>query len=365
MMKTRCGARGRKKTEHCRHGEGAMPYNKFGWAIRAFLAALALVLMAVPNAVNAQSKDVIDGARKEGQLVFYSGIPIPDAQDILSALEKKYPFIKTNFYRATGPALVSRIQTEQRAGTHIWDVMNSTGFEPYVLLEQGYFAKYESPERRVFPDGHKDNDGFWATMYTTPMVVSYNTKLVAPGELPKDYSDLLSPKWKGRLGLDSSDFEWYANLRKIWGAEKAQKFLEGLRKQEVRLVQGRALLTELLAGGDFALLVNNFLQNSTEAKRKGSPVEFLALDPVISAAGLVGINKLSPHPNAAKLFVDFVLSREGQELIVKTDRSSVRKDVAGNPLDLIKNVRIVPSDLTLGKNYLQTRDEFRDLLGIK
>jgi len=124
-------------------------------------------------------------------------------------------------------------------------------------------------------------------------------------------------------------------------------------------------LTELLSGGDFALLVNNFLQNAIEAKRKGSPVDFLALDPVISAAGLVGINKLSPHPNAAKLFIDFVLSKEGQELIVKTDRSSVRKDVAGNPLDLIKNVRIVPSDLSLGKNYVQTRDEFRDLLGIK
>jgi iron(III) transport system substrate-binding protein len=89
------------------------------------------------------------------------------------------------------------------------------------------------------------------------------------------------------------------------------------------------------------------------------------LDPVVSAAGLVGINKLSPHPNAAKLFIDFVLSREGQELIVKTDRSSVRKDVAGNPLDLIKNVRIVPSDLGLGKNYVQTRDEFRELLGVK
>ena len=102
-----------------------------------------------------------------------------------------------------------------------------------------------------------------------------------------------------------------------------------------------------------------------EAKRKGSPVEFLALDPVVSAAGLIGINRLAPHPNAARLFVDFVLSREGQELIVKTDRSSVRKDVAGNPLDLIKNVRIVPSDLSLGKNYLQTRDEYRDLLGVK
>ena len=327
----------------------------------AFFLALALGWSAEAQS---QPKEMVEGAKKEGQLVFYSGIPIPDAQSILSALERKYPFIKTTFYRATGSALVSRIQTEQRAGSHIWDVMNSTGFEPYVLLEQGYFAKHDSPERKFFPEGHKDNEGYWATMYTSPMIVSYNTRLVSPAELPKEYLDLLQPKWKGRLGLDSADFEWYANLRKIWGAEKARKFLEGLKRQEVRLVQGRALMTELLTGGEIAILVNNFLQNAIEAKRKGSPVDMLALDPVVSAAGFVGINKLAPHANAAKLFVDFVLSKEGQELIVKTDRSSVRKDVAGNPIDMIKNVRIIPSDLNLGKNYIQIRDEFRELLGV-
>jgi iron(III) transport system substrate-binding protein len=326
---------------------------------------LLLISLGSADDLAAQSREVVEGARKEGQLVFYSGMPIPDAQEILSTLEKKYPFIKTTFYRATGSALVSRIQTEQRAGTHIWDVMNATGFEPYALVEQGYFAKYDSAERRDFPEGHKDNDGMWATMYTTPMVVSYNVKLVAPADLPKDYADLLSPKWKGRLGMDSSDLEWYANLRKIWGAEKARNFLEGLKRQDIRFAQGRSMLTGLLSGGEIALLVNNFLQNAIEAKHKGSPVEFLALDPVVSAAGLVGINRLAPHPNAARLFVDFVLSREGQELIVKSDRSSVRKDVAGNPLDLIKNVRIVPSDLSLGKNYVQIRDEYRDLLGLK
>jgi iron(III) transport system substrate-binding protein len=329
------------------------------------VSLLLLISLGSAGDLAAQSREVIEGARKEGQLVFYSGMPIPDAQEILSTLEKKYPFIKTTFYRATGSALVSRIQTEQRAGTHIWDVMNATGFEPYALVEQGYFAKYDSAERRDFPEGHKDNDGMWATMYTTPMVVSYNIKLVAPADLPKDYADLLSPKWKGRLGMDSSDLEWYANLRKIWGAEKARNFLEGLKRQDIRFAQGRSMLTGLLSGGEIALLVNNFLQNAIEAKHKGSPVEFLALDPVVSAAGLVGINRLAPHPNAARLFVDFVLSREGQELIVKSDRSSVRKDVAGNPLDLIKNVRIVPSDLSLGKNYVQIRDEYRDLLGLK
>jgi iron(III) transport system substrate-binding protein len=329
------------------------------------VSLLFLISLGSADDLAAQSREVVEGARKEGQLVFYSGMPIPDAQEILSTLEKKYPFIKTTFYRATGSALVSRIQTEQRAGTHIWDVMNATGFEPYALVEQGYFAKYDSAERRDFPEGHKDNDGMWATMYTTPMVVSYNVKLVAPADLPKDYADLLSPKWKGRLGMDSSDLEWYANLRKIWGAEKARNFLEGLKRQDIRFAQGRSMLTGLLSGGEIALLVNNFLQNAIEAKHKGSPVEFLALDPVVSAAGLVGINRLAPHPNAARLFVDFVLSREGQELIVKSDRSSVRKDVAGNPLDLIKNVRIVPSDLSLGKNYVQIRDEYRDLLGLK
>jgi iron(III) transport system substrate-binding protein len=332
---------------------------------RHFILALSLFALASTGDICAQPKDMLDGAKKDGQLVFYAGIPIPDAQTILSAFERKYPFIKTTFYRATGAALVSRIQTEQRAGTHIWDVMNSTGFEPYALVEQGYFAKYDSPERKVFPEGHKDSEGFWTTMYTTPMIVSYNTRLVPSRDLPKEYFDLLNPKWKGRLGLDSSDFEWYANLRKAWGAEKAQKFLEGLRTQDVRLAQGRTLLTELLSGGEVAVLVNNFLQNVIEAKRKGSPVEMVALDPVISAAGLVGVNRLAPHPNAGRLFIDFILSKEGQELIVKTDRSSVRKDIAGNPLDTIRNVRIIPSDLSLGKDYVQTRDEYRRFLGIK
>jgi iron(III) transport system substrate-binding protein len=325
---------------------------------------LTLLMFSWPAPAHGQPQDVLEGAKKEGQLVFYAGIPIPDAQAILSALERKYPFIKTTFYRATGSALVSRIQTEQRAGTHTWDVMNATGFEPYVLVEQGYFAKYDAPERKAFPEGHKDSEGYWTTMYTSPMVVTYNTGLVSLGELPKEYFDLLKPNWKGRLGLDSSDLEWYANLRKVWGAEKAQKFLAGLRAQDIRLVQGRSLLTNLLSGGEVAILVNNFLQNVIEAKRKGSPVEFLALDPVISAAGLVGINKSAPHPNAARLFTDFVLSKEGQELTVKTDRSSVRKDVTGNPLDLIKNLRVVPSDLSLGKDYIRLRDEYRQFLGI-
>ena len=213
----------------------------------SLLSIVAVVLML--DLPSFAQEGNLEGARKEAELVFYSGMPVPDAQALLSAFEKKYPFIKTTYYRATGPALVSRIQTEQRAGRPSWDVMNSTGFEPY-------FSKYESPERKYFPEGHKDTEGYWTTMYTTPHLVSYSIRLLAPRELPKDYFELLDPKWKGKLGMDASDFEWYANLRKFWGAEKARKLLEGLAKQDVRIIQGRALLTELLGSGEVALLVN-------------------------------------------------------------------------------------------------------------
>ncbi|MGH7823830.1 MAG: ABC transporter substrate-binding protein [Candidatus Binatia bacterium] len=307
----------------------------------------------------------IEGAKKEGALLLYSGIPIPDAKELLAAFQKKYPFIKTNHYRSRGAKLISRIQAESRAGRNEWDVFNSTGLEGYVLLEEGVFAKYDSPERAFFPPGHKDNDGFWTTMYTTPMIATYNTELVKARDVPKSYSDLLEPMWQGKLALDPREIEWYANLRKIWGKEKTRGFFVGLTKQNILLREGRTLLTQLLSAGEFSIVVNNYIQNVIEMKDKGAPIEWLFLDPVIESAGPIGINKSAPHRNAAKLFVDFSLSKEGQELLVKQGRSSARNDVKGNPRDLIKSARLVPSDLRLGKHYVDYRKEYEQLLGVK
>lgn len=326
---------------------------------------LALVLLIVmPHDAAGQPENRSDGAKKEAQLVFYSGMIAQDVQVLLSAFEKQYPFIKASHYRARGSALVARIQNEHRAGRHSWDVFNSTGFEGYILLNQGYFTKYESPERKHFPEGHKDKEGFWATMYTTPMLPSYNTSLVSAKDLPKSYDDFLSPKWKGKLGLDPQDIEWYSNLKNIWGVEKARKFLSGIVKQDVIVRQGRALLTDLLGAGEFTILVNNYLPNVFRVKEKGSPVDYFPLDPIVAGAGPIGINRNAPHPHAARLFFDFCLSKEGQAVLVSIGKSSARSDVAGNPMDLIKGKRIVPSDLNLGKVYAETRREYETLLGI-
>ena len=151
---------------------------------------------------------IIEGAKKEGELVLYSGMTVVDGKALLEAFEKKYPFIKARHQRSSGARLITQIQIERRSKNYLWDVYNQAGLEGYVLLEEGDFAAYDSPERKYFPDGHKDAEGYWTTMYTTPMLPSYNKKLVAPREVPKDYSDLLDPKWKGKLGFDPRDVEW-------------------------------------------------------------------------------------------------------------------------------------------------------------
>lgn len=334
-------------------------------AYLVFYLLLLAVLIARPAVSEGQPLDRIDAAKREGQLVFFSGMITQDTQALLGAFEKRYPFIKATHYRARGSALVARIQTESRAGVQSWDVYNSTGFEGYVLLEQGYFARYDSPERKNYPAGHRDAEGYWATMYTTPMLPSYNTRLVTSKELPKDYSDFLQPKWKGKLGIDPQDFEWYGNLRKIWGAEKSRKFLSGLLRQEVVLRQGRALLTDLLAAGEFQILINNYLPNALRVREKDGPVGYFPLDLVIAGAGPISINRLAPHPNAGRLFVDFCLSKEGQNVLTGVGKSSARSDVAGNPLYLIKGARIVPSHLSLGKHYGDVRKEYEELLKIR
>lgn len=334
-------------------------------AYLVFYLLLLAVLIARPAVSEGQPLDRIDAAKREGQLVFFSGMITQDTQALLGAFEKRYPFIKATHYRARGSALVARIQTESRAGVQSWDVYNSTGFEGYVLLEQGYFARYDSPERKNYPDGHRDAEGAWTTMYTTPMLPSYNTRLVALKELPKDYSELLQPKWKSKLGLDPQDFEWYANLRKLWGVERTRKFLAGLVRQDVVLRQGRALLTDLLAAGEFAILINNYLPNVLRVKEKGGPVGYFPLDPVVAGAGPVAINRLAPNPNAARLFIDFCLSKEGQTVLIGVGKSSARADIAGNPLNLVKGTRVVASDLSLGKVYSEVRKEYEELLKIR
>ena len=333
--------------------------------ITRILSLFVVCFLALQKIAFSADQATLEQAKKEGQLVFYSGIFETEARALISRFEQKYPFIKTTLYRAGGVSLVSRIQNEHRAGSHLWDVFNSAGLEGFVLLEQGHFVKYISPEAKYFNEGFRDPDGFWTTMYASPYVATYNTRMVPAKDVPKDYFQLLDERWSDKLAIDPDDIEWYANLKKIWGEERARKFFSGLAKQKVVIRRGRALQTDLLAAGEIAVLVNNYHHIAVRVKQRGGPVDWLALDPVVTAVGPLAINRLAPHPNAAKVFVDFSLSKEGQQILVQQGRTSGRLDVNLNPLGEFKGVRVIPSDLKLGKFYVEARTEYENLMGIR
>ena len=143
--------------------------------------------------------------------------------------------------------------------------------------------------------------------------MAYNTNLLKPQDLPKGYDDLLDPKWKGKMLMDSRETEWYASMLQILGREKALRLMRGLAKQDLSFRPGRTLITQVLASGEAPLAVNDYDHLVQSAKKRGAPVESLPITPVVSRVTPIALGRYAPHPNIGKLFIDFSLSEEGQK----------------------------------------------------
>lgn len=198
-----------------------------------------------------------------------------------------------------------------------------------AITEKGLLVPYQSPERKAVNDIHKDREGYWTGLYANIEFWAYNKKLVAPADVPKGREDLLLPKWQDKIGLDSGSagtVRYIIDLH-VLGQEKGRNFMQRLAKQKIQLRRGPSLIAELLAAGEFALAPVR--DNTTfELMQAGAPIDWVAFDPVIPQPPTpIGILKAARHPNAAQLFVDFALSREGQEVLKSVGRFSTRIDV--------------------------------------
>ena len=153
-----------------------------------------------------------DRAKKEGALVWYMSASIEDAQAILLAFSKKYPFLKTDFFRAGSARLFNRIMNEARAGKVLFDLVAVRGLETHQLVKAGLLQPYVSPESAAYPAGFKDSKGNWVDYFDSYNVIGYNTQRVARDQAPKSWEDLLDPKWKGKIALDEENFSWYGAM---------------------------------------------------------------------------------------------------------------------------------------------------------
>src|SRR5215470_6220552 len=172
------------------------------FSVTGFAATTDEVIKKARGLSAAERKNFLEeGAKKEGELVFYTSLSLTDYPKILPYFEKAYPFVKTNTYRATPSGVFTRIDTEARAGRYAVDVVGTAPVEMWQLKLRKLSTAYLSPERKAMPAGSYDAEGYWQAFEVTPLVLAFNTRQVASNETLRSYQDLLSPKWKGKMSL--------------------------------------------------------------------------------------------------------------------------------------------------------------------
>ena len=331
------------------------------------VVAVACVLASLPAAASAQAADniltykgpdreqkLVAGAKQEGAVVFYSGMIVNQAlRPVAEAFEKKYPFIKMTFWRADSEVIATKVAAEMRAHNPAGDVIEGTGIGE-MAVKEGIAQPAWSPQIDGIPQRLRDPRGLWAPTRMSYFSIAYNTKLVAAADAPKGYDDLLNPKWKGKMAwpvLSSIGAALFVtNLRLAWGEAKAMAYLQRLRGQNiVNFGAGNPrTLVDRVVAGEYPIALQVFAHHPLISAAKGAPVTSVLLPPVASAAATIVMPKEIRHPNGAMLLMDFLLSREGQEILAKSAYLPVRSDV--EPLPQL--APIVPSRAGIAENFI-------------
>ena len=331
--------------------------------INLFGLRFAVISLLVGSAAELFAADasLVERAKKEGTFMLYSSMNTPDVNQLFDGFRKKYPFIAPKAYTTRSAALLERVITEARAGKHFADVIQGNAFTLYLLAKRGHTDPYPSPEAKTYPDSFRDPANGWIAVYLQLNVIGYNTKLVARSEAPKSYEDLLNAKWKGRMGLDDKQYIWFDGMLKALGREKGLAYFKRLAGQAINFRSGNSLLANLLAAGEFGILINTRPESVDELKQKGAPVEWVAPRPTTANVLPIAIGKNAQHPNAGKLFMDYMLSEDGQKLLISMGRTPVRPAIAATNPRLSQGIELAVNDPGMAERFDQVVEQYKSV----
>jgi len=309
-------------------------------------------------------KEVTERARKEGEVVFYTSLGAGSSQPLASLFEKRFPFLKARVFRLGNEKLLSKVMTEARAGRHTVDVVLMNILNLRLLQKAGLLAPYNSRESAAIPEPLKDPQGHWTAVYSRLWVIGFHTGMVPAKDAPRDWMELMQPKWKGKIGMDPEETEWYIALVGYWGKEKTQRFFRQLMSQNPSLRRGHTLLAQLTAAGEFPLSIA-YAHNVEQMKHAGAPMDWVAeSDPITVSPSVVALAAHAPHPHAARLLIDHVLSKEGQSLLSGDYRVAARQDVTPlSPklvLSRLKGAYVKPE---FADDFVRLQKEYHDIVG--
>jgi iron(III) transport system substrate-binding protein len=323
-----------------------------------------LYVLLVLSVASARAATLEESAKAEGEVVLYSSLNNEQIVTLVDAFKKKYPFTKPSFYRGTSERVLQRAATEAKAGRFAVDVVTAAGFQLQLMKDWGLTQRFVPPEASAYDPGFKDPEGHWINVHSLLNSMAYNTQLVRPNDAPKKYEDLLAPRWKGRIGVNLQDPEWYVNLQRRWGKEKARNYIKALAAQQPGVRDGHNITAQLLAAGEFHAVSNTYAHIAARIKGQGGPVQYVFDEPVITYVHPIALVKAAPHPSAGKLLMSFILSPEGQRMLRDQGRIPSHRDIDPQVFSL-RNVKLYASDPRLAKEYGPAGEEMRAIFGAR
>ncbi len=327
-------------------------------------------LKAIRGMPPVQRKAVIEeNARKEGQIVWYTSMSLTDFPKIVGAFEKSAPYVKVRANRLTQSTVITKIDTEARAGLFAADVVGSAPVEMWELKQKGHSGAYLSPELQAFPVGSYDPQGFWASFEVTPIVLAFNTKLVPPDEAPRNYQDLLQPRWKGKMNLGSDEYAWYSVMLDGMGKTKGLEYMKALARQQLQIPGSSSIMRlQLMLAGESAVALAARGRRATEYKEKGAPIDYRLFDPYPAEPNALALMRRSSHPYASILFIDWILSEEAQTFMARQiPRLTLRKGVKQIPRhqELYKRDFVFVNPASIGANLNELIASYQQVFNIR
>ena len=300
---------------------------------RALLALVCAALLAPAALAQAPSNNdaifryrgadraarLVERAKREGRVVLYTSLAPTESTPLAAAFEKKYG-VRVELWRAPSERVIQRAVTEARARRQTADVIETNGPEMEGLTREKVLAEVYSPHIADLPASAVPAHRTWLPDRMNFYGVGFNTTKVKRAEIPATYEGFADPKWKGRIGLEATDAEWMATLIKSWGEAKGMDYFRRIAAMRPDVREGHILLTTLVAAGEVPVGLTMYNANVEAVKRKGAPIDFVPVQPVVARPQGIGVARDAPHPHAALLFLDFVLSPEGQQLFESMGR---------------------------------------------
>ncbi len=321
---------------------------------RAILAVLLVVLplagvgrtaggatveeIALMNRADRQ-KILLEGAKKEGKISWYTTLIVDQVvRPVKEAFEKEYPFLQVEFFRGNAERLVQKMFAEYQAKRYDVDIIDGT-VSPTMVRRANLLQRFYSPVLADYTGELKDSQGYWGSTNLYFFATGYNTRMVKPNEVPKTYEDLLNPRWKGQMMWSTSRGSgapiMIGTILNTMGPEAGKAYLQKLKAQNIaKSTASTRQILDLTIAGEYPLSLHIFNHHAYISKSAGAPVDWQPHEPVTATIQTIALAKNTPHPHAAMLLLDFVMSEKGQKVFQQANYLPAHPKVPAKQADL-------------------------------